>query len=298
MLTPNQALQRTHPLRGCSLARCARSAPLSAGVRRPHDTVISQADLYRASDSDPDTIVTFLSWLIAAEGLPSTAHVADIGAGLGRLIAPLAGLGWSVTAYEPDPDYFPAAAAAARNRPNVMVRQGGFEDLSEVGTFHLACGINSSYAHILSPSQRTAALSRMARALRPGGLLVLDLPNFPWILAHYRAPVPQERHWEGRRIVRYREHLIDRERGTFTTVDRDEVSGSGAEPITSIKAHVYAIVSHEMHVSELAAVGFTNVRLFPNFEARAPVPVPGPRLIYVAKGRPPNKRLKLAARVD
>ncbi|MBI4499922.1 MAG: class I SAM-dependent methyltransferase [Gemmatimonadetes bacterium] len=245
--------------------------------------MLSQSDLYCAFDTAPDTVVAFLTRLMAAESRSSIPHLADIGAGPGRLIPPLAALGWSVTAYEPDPDYLPAAETTVRNCPNVIVRQGGFEDLAEVDAFDLVCGINSSYAYLLSPSRRAPLYVLIACALRRNGFLILDLPNFPWIPDHYRAPVPQDGQWEGRRIVRHRQHQIDRERGTFTTIDRDVISDSSGEPTACTKVHVYAIVDHSTHLAELAAAGFTDVRLFPSFEARAPVPVPASRLISVAR---------------
>ncbi len=245
--------------------------------------MLSQADLYRAFDTAPDTIVSFLRWLTVQDHLPPTPHLADIGAGPGRLVAPLAALGWRVTAYEPDHDYFLALETVTRGYRNVMAKKGGFEDVSEMGAFDLACGINSSYAHLLAASQRATALRQLARALHPNGLLILDLPNFPWILANYRPPTPEERQWEGRRIQRYRRHQIDRQVGTFTTTDRDEVSGGAAEAKTSTKTHTYAIVSHETHLSELAAAGFRDLRLFPSFEAREPISEPASRLIYVAR---------------
>lgn len=250
-----------------------------------HNTVLSQSDLYRAFDGPPDAIVRFLEWLIGAEHLPGTPNVLDLGAGPGRLIAPLAVLGWSITAYEPDWDYFPTTAATARTFSNVIAKQAGFEDVSEVDTFDLACGINSSYAHLLSSAQRATALRQVARSLRQTGLLLLDLPNFPWILAHYRQPVPLERVWKGKRITRYREHRIDREQVTVTTIDRDVVTDAGRKPVAFIKRHVYAIVDHETHLSELAAAGFTDVTLFSHFDARLPVTVPTGRLIYVARRR-------------
>lgn len=244
---------------------------------------ISNADLYRAFDTPPHAIVAFLTWLVAVEQLPQRPHVADIGAGVGRLIAPVASLGWSVTAYEPDSDYFPAAAAEGARFSEVLVKQGGFEDVTEDAAFHLACGINSSYAHLLSPRARTLALRRLRRAVRPGGILVLDLPNFPWVLAHYRPPVPEERTWEGHHIVRRREHKLDQEHGTFTTVDHHLVSGPARESVAFTKHHIYAIVAPDTHTAELTASGFDDVRVFPSFEARVPTTAPAGRLIYVAR---------------
>jgi SAM-dependent methyltransferase len=144
----------------------------------------------------------------------------------------------------------------------------------------------ASFAHLLSAASRALALERLRRALRPGGLLVLDLPNFPRILAHYRPPPAEERTWGDRRIVRRREHRVDAREGRFTTVDHDLVSAFGQEPMAFSKMHVYAIVDPAVHAQELAAAGFGDVRLFPSFEAREPTTTPGRRLIYLARPSP------------
>ncbi len=245
--------------------------------------VLSQSDLYRAFDTPPDQIVEFLVWLAGGASLPADPHVADIGAGPGRLFAPLVGRGWSITAYEPDADYLARASDLAVSfRGQIIVKRGGFEDISETAAFDMVLGINSSFAHLLTPAQRASGLDRVRRALRPGGLVVLDLPNFPWILDHYRQPAPMERPLDGGNIRLDREHKIDRERGTFTTVDRYSVTRLGLDPQITLKTHAYAIVSSEELRAQLATARFGDIRDFTSFGSRVSS-TPGPRLLLVAR---------------
>ena len=83
--------------------------------------VLSQSDLYRAFDTPPDQIVEFLVWLAGSVSLDADPLVADIGAGPGRLFAPLVARGWSITAYEPDPDYFATASASGQHPASLPV---------------------------------------------------------------------------------------------------------------------------------------------------------------------------------
>src|SRR6266568_2166479 len=247
--------------------------------------VLSQSDLYRAFDTPPDQIVEFLVWLAGSVSLDVDPLVADIGAGPGRLFAPLVARGWSITAYEPDQDYFATASGlAASIGTQIIVKHGGFEDISETAVFDMVLGINSSFAHLLTPAQRASGLDHVRRALRPGGLVVLDLPNFPWILEHYRSPAPMERPLDGGNIRLEREHKIDRENSTFTTVDHYSVTRRGLDPQITVKTHAYAIVSSEELQAQLATAGFGDVRDFTSFGSRV-ANIPGPRLLLVARAR-------------
>lgn len=246
--------------------------------------VLSQSDLYRAFDTPPDEIVRFLVWLAESAALPSSPHVADVGAGPGRLFAPLVRAGWTVTAYEPDPDYAGAASVlAASLGRSVVVQHGGFADIGETAAFDMVLGINSSLAHLLTTAQRATALAGVKRALRSGGLLVLDLPNFPWILEHYRSPAPQERSL-GRVHVRLeREHRIDEGKGTFATIDHYRITAPGSAGEVATKEHVYGMVSWDELRGELAACGFEEIRDYSSFDSRVAHATPGARLLVVAR---------------
>ena len=244
--------------------------------------VLSQSDLYSAFDSPAEEIIEFLMWLAGNASLPPTLHVADVGSGPGRLFAPLVRGGWTITAYEPDPEYAGAAAAlAASLGRSVVVKRGGFEDIGETGAFDMVLGINSSFAHLLTPAQRGAGLRCVRRALRPQGLLVLDLPNFTWILEHYRPPVPQERSLGGAQVRLEREHRIDRPGRMFTTIDHYQITGIGSGPQVATKTHVYSIISLDELLAQLSAAGFEGIRDFSSFGSRVSQPTPGARLLLV-----------------
>jgi glycine/sarcosine N-methyltransferase len=245
--------------------------------------VLSHSDLYSVFDSDPAGIVEFLAWLGRSSGLQGPTRVADIGAGPGRLLTPMARLGWSVTAYEPNPEFFEAATrVAASSSGQIHVKQGGFEDISEIANFDLVIGVNGPFAYLLTPDARSNGLSAAVRALKPGGLIVLDIPNFDWILAHYCAPVPEERPFPGGRVELRREHLIDREKRVFTTIDHYTVRRPATSPETTSQTHVYAMVSPEELIAALEDSCLVDTRDYGSFESRAPRTSFGARLLLVA----------------
>src|SRR5688500_17450059 len=111
------------------------------------------AALYEAFDSPPDAIVGFLKWLAARHRLPAAPRVLDVGCGPGRLLEPLAALGWCVAACEPDPSFHAHALARGRDL-GIPVEQAGFAEIAHANEFDLVLGINGSFAHVAPGAER------------------------------------------------------------------------------------------------------------------------------------------------
>jgi SAM-dependent methyltransferase len=243
---------------------------------------LSQSDLYSAFDSAPDSIVDFLVWLAGSRGLEGEVRVADIGAGPGRLLAPLAQRGWAITAYEPNPEFHASAARiAANSRRRIQVKLGGFENIDEESSFDLVIAVNGPFAYLVTPQARSLGLRAAMRALRPGGEIVIDVPNFEWILSHYREPTPEHRSVRGGHVELRREHRIDQHARVFTTIDHYTVTGLTPNTETARQTHRYAMVPPGELVSALEAAGFENVQDFGSFGSRTPQASHGSRLLLV-----------------
>jgi SAM-dependent methyltransferase len=239
------------------------------------------SELYAAFDSPPHSIVAFLQYLAGAYELAPPLRVLDAGCGPGRLLGPLERLRWDVTGLEPNPEFAAAARDVARTSRRLSVREGGFLDVDDREAFDLICAINSSFAHLLTPAERSEAVRRMRDALRPGGVLFLDLPNFPWILKHFRAPEADPSVVQGRQVALHRRHEIDYHDALFTT--RDEyVFAEGAEANVRL-VHRYAMVTLPEIEFHLREAGFVDVRTFEGFDSRAPERITGARILVAAR---------------
>lgn len=97
----------------------------------------------------------------------------DVGCGAGLLAEPLARLGAQVTAIDAAPENIGAARAHAEQVVlTIDYRAGGIEDLGEE-RFDLVTAMEV-IEHVTDPAAFVAGL---ARALAPGGLLVMSTPN-------------------------------------------------------------------------------------------------------------------------
>jgi SAM-dependent methyltransferase len=239
------------------------------------------AELYTASDSDPAQIVEFLRELASAYGLPQPLHVLDAGCGPGRLLAPLDRLRWQVTGMEPHPDFVASARAVAESSRRVSVLQGGFLDIGQTDEFDLVVAVNSSFAHLLTPAERAEALRRIRHALRPGGVVFLDLPNFLWILKNHRPPQPYTFQAHGEAVTLHRGQEIDFHAATFTTTDEYVFAHSGQSEARLV--HRYGMATLPELQYHLAELGFEDARTFASYAARSPGRLDGPRILVAAR---------------
>ncbi|MDH7639503.1 bifunctional 2-polyprenyl-6-hydroxyphenol methylase/3-demethylubiquinol 3-O-methyltransferase UbiG [Sphingomonas oryzagri] len=98
----------------------------------------------------------------------------DVGCGAGLLTEPLARMGATATGLDAAPENIAAAALHAEGQGLAIdYRHGSVEKLGEDETFDLVCSMEV-VEHVTDPAAFVAGL---AKALAPGGLMLLSTPN-------------------------------------------------------------------------------------------------------------------------
>lgn len=223
----------------------------------------------------------FLGWLAGHRGLGTPVRVLDVGCGPGRMFARFRELGWEVASMEPDPEFHQAAVAAATASGYRPPSRGGFLEIEAVGAFDAITAINDPFSHMLTGRDRSEALQRSFRALRPGGVLLVDVPNFLWILRHYRPPEPMRTSIDGGEVHLRREHTLDFHAAVFTTVEHYDLVRDG-ESHRSSKAHPYAMTTFPELAFHLESAGFHLLETYRSWDARGAERLDGPRMIVSA----------------
>lgn len=229
----------------------------------------------------PPVEVPFLRRLAGSYDLPVDLRVLDMGCGTGRLLEPLAALGWRVVGMDPQVENVAQARRAADRTPGVAgILAGGFGDLDAVEEFDMIVAVGDPWWYLLTPAARADALVRVRRALRPRGVVVLEGPNFQWLLDHYREPRPTEADVDGIRVQRVPRHDIDRRAGTWTHTDTFLSIGGDDE---LMMVHRFAIVPIAEIRSALGDAGFEGVELYSSWASTAAGEPDGPRVIAVGR---------------
>jgi SAM-dependent methyltransferase len=121
------------------------------------------------------------------------ASVLDLACGSGRHAIRMARRGYRVTGVDFNPRYLELAAAEA-GRAGVAVEwmARDMRALDFTARFDRVYSFFTSFGYY-SDEENEEVLGRIARALRPGGRLLLDMMNRDWLLTH-----PQQRTWSQR----------------------------------------------------------------------------------------------------
>jgi SAM-dependent methyltransferase len=135
---------------------------------------------------------------------PEGARILDLPCGYGRHAALLARRGFRMVGV----DLSPAMLAEARRRfaqgPRLRFRRGDMRRIEFREEFDAVINLYTSFGYF-TPTQNVTALRRMARALRPGGRLLVDhrdpaydagLPRRLWYRSGRKRFVLEERHFD------------------------------------------------------------------------------------------------------
>jgi SAM-dependent methyltransferase len=183
---PLYGVDRLHGVPGEFIV--ARCGSCGAGVTSPEASREELASYYPSGygpyERPANALVRLVSaairaWqgFLALRGFPLESsrelppgRAVDVGCGRGDLGALLMRRGWQVTGVEPSAD----ACAGARAR-GIDARQGTLADVPlEPDTYEIAV-FKHSLEHVDDP---VADLQRVREALRPGGLVLVTVPNF------------------------------------------------------------------------------------------------------------------------
>jgi SAM-dependent methyltransferase len=188
-------------------------------------------------------------------------------------------LGWAAEGLEPDRAYFERAGKQAAEWRDVVVRRGGFAEIEGGGNFDLVVAMNGPFSYLLTSTEREEGAQRAFGALRHGGLLVLDLANFPWILKNYRAPSPERRTVEGITVTRVPLHSLDFHDCIWTHTDLFVTQGGGVVE----KVHRMSMVGYPEVARVLRLSGFDEITTYNGYESRQSEELNGSRMLVTAR---------------
>ncbi|MBI4061637.1 MAG: class I SAM-dependent methyltransferase [Elusimicrobia bacterium] len=121
------------------------------------------------------------------------ARVLDLACGTGRHSIPLARRGAFVVGVDRTASYLKEARRAARGLSNCLFARGDMRRLPFEGEFDAVINLWTSFGYFAKPSDDLKVLRGAARALKPGGLFLIDLLDFAWVKRS-----GQRRRWDRR----------------------------------------------------------------------------------------------------
>lgn len=145
----------------------------------------SRAALYDAFLLSRDRVPGILRTVLSHD---AGARWLDAGCGTGQIVAAMADHGLLPEGLDLDAEYLEAARARA---PQAPLHHRDLASAGDLGPFDGALVCNGPLCYLPDDDALHRALTALRDALRPGGVLITDTPDLPWILDHYRTPPVQ-----------------------------------------------------------------------------------------------------------
>jgi SAM-dependent methyltransferase len=237
---------------------------------------------HEAFGTPASELAAFLTVLARRHHLGERLRILDAACGSGYRLPALAGLGAEVLGMEVDPRL--RASAESLAGPSIRVLAGRMDEIDAPACYDLALSWDGALCYVHDVAGRVLALRRLLRCLRPGGLLVLELPELLGELAH-RGPYPLQRATLRDRTVVSRDvrHSLVPEQGVVHRQERVLVERADGRRASVELLHRMSIVSPQELAYGLRQAGFSQVETWPGVQASEPGPSAGPRLLVVAR---------------
>jgi SAM-dependent methyltransferase len=219
-------------------------------------------DLFFARAHELPVLLSFFTWFI--ERLPRRPTVLDIGCGTGRLLRPLQGLSCEISGVEPRQSYRERASQI------VTTYDGDLHHLPLHHTWDLLLAINGPLTYVNRWQEREAALAHCFSALTKGGWLLLELPNFLYLLKNYQAPKWQAATFQGYELRRRATHSFDYGAALWLHEERVEWRAPRGQEYGYTEQYTFAIITPPELEMLLQRVGFTMVEFYRDWSARSP----------------------------
>lgn len=122
-----------------------------------------------------------VAFIVDVLNLPAGAKLLDLYCGYGRHAIELAKLGYLVTGIDATQAFLDIARQKAEEEGvSVAFRQGDMRELAYEGEFAAIINMFAAFGYF-SDDENAAVLRKVARALKPGGLFLIDLLNRDWM---------------------------------------------------------------------------------------------------------------------
>jgi SAM-dependent methyltransferase len=158
-------------------------------MTQPHASWASIYDLvYEQSFGEFYNALTYATIEQIKESVQPPARIVDFGAGTGRLSIPLSECGYDVHAVEPCKKMIKQLSQKPGGT-SVTVFNGRMQDFQTDTPFDMAICVFTVLLYLLDETSLKKSLQAASNALRPGGLMLIDIPS-KTIFRHFQRSTP------------------------------------------------------------------------------------------------------------
>lgn len=208
--------------------------------------------------------------------------ILDVGCGTGRHYIPLSQEGYDVTGLDGSQNMLNVLKRKARGA-NVKLRvlRKDMRDMDFTNEFDAIICMNTAFLYLLKDEDILQVLNAFHKALKPGGVAIIDIMNFISLLGGYKEDIVEIYSRDGVKIERAVKHSIEDVPAIWNHHEFGVIEDNG-ETITYRELHRFRMLNYNEMCRFLDEAGFDEIRCFGGVVAREEVKTNSKRLIFVA----------------
>lgn len=251
--------------------------PYEADFARVFDIVVHETEESLAGATE----MGFVQWAFGRCPRP-VRDILDLGCGQGRFLIPLVQAGYQLTGLDNSPDMLSVCRHRLDQRDLIArLVEADFTTLDVEGNHDALLCLDAAISYVLDADQIIETLARFRRALRPQGMLIMDVWNIPaqWLLFGKTESYT----FEGKAIrVEWQEaHTYEDFTSIFRTVFSGHIVENGETRHFRRDEIVRAVTVGEM-LMYLKAAGFLEATAYPSYDLSESNQVHADVLVFVA----------------
>lgn len=245
--------------------------------------VAKYCDVVYEKVRDTQREIRFLNWVFQELSDVEVREILDVACGTGRHAIPLSKKGYTVTGGDRSQAMLAVLEEKVR-RANIEIPviKCDMKDIEFREEFDAIICMYTSFNYLLTDQDIEKALVAFYRALRPGGIVILDLMNPIFYIGKFRE-ITVEHHQEGQMCIqRTFKHTLDEVRSLwyqdeFVVAD-DGNSVSTCREIHTMRMLTYPEISHFIRDAQ-----FVDIKCYGNFTDLVEAEDKAERLILVCR---------------
>ncbi|MBA3045846.1 MAG: class I SAM-dependent methyltransferase [Candidatus Thermoplasmatota archaeon] len=225
----------------------------------------------------------FFEWAFETYGLGKDTMILDATCGTGRHVFPLLEKGYSVVANDLSPDMLGIAKEKAKRKGmKVVFTNHDMRELTFKNEFDAVMTINSAFNYMMTDEDASRALGCFFKALKDGGMLILDVQNFLDIYEDFKKVIEKQIEADGIKIKRKSTHSVeDRVKCIFRHQEDDTIIiGNRTEHVNEV--HLLRMFNYHELKRLILGARFGKIMCFGSFDDREEAKKNAERLIFVA----------------
>jgi len=252
-------------------------------VEQYGQSVAKYCDVVYEKVRDTQREIRFLHWVFRELADVEVREILDVACGTGRHAIPLSKKGYTVTGGDRSQAMLAVLEEKVRRaKIEIPVIKCDMKDIEFREEFDAIICMYTSFNYLLTDQDIERALAAFHRALRPGGIVILDLMNPIFYIGKFRE-ITVEHHQEGQMCIqRTFKHTLDEVRSLWYqdefVVSDDGNSVSTCREIHTMRMLTYPEISHFIRDAQ-----FVDIKCYGNFTDLVEAEDKAERLILVCR---------------